>query len=116
MDFIIDLLVNAGILFLLAYLMPSVNIRNYTTAILVALVVGILNATIGFLIRLPLNLATLGLLSFIIRLIVTAIMIKIADKFFSGFEVRGFTPALIIAVVLALVGSFLTGMLHGAQG
>ncbi len=41
MNFILELLVNAGVLFLLAYLLPSVNIKNYGTAILVALVIGI---------------------------------------------------------------------------
>ncbi len=67
MNFILELLVNAGVLFLLAYLLPSVTIKNYGTAILVALVIGILNATIGWLLRLPLNLITLGLLSFVVR-------------------------------------------------
>jgi putative membrane protein len=108
MDFIIQLLVNAGILLILAYMMPSVAIKNFTTAILVALVVGILNATIGYLLRLPLNIVTLGLLSFVIRLLVTAVMIKIADKFFTGFIVKGFLPAVIIAVVIAIVGSVLS--------
>ncbi|WP_432712313.1 phage holin family protein, partial [Pedobacter sp.] len=67
MGFIIDLFINAGILFLLAYLLPGVSIKSYGTAILVALVIGILNATVGFLLRLPLNLVTLGLLTFVVR-------------------------------------------------
>ncbi|MES2701263.1 MAG: phage holin family protein [Bacteroidota bacterium] len=107
MHFILQLLVNAGVLFLLARIMPSVIIRNYGTAIAVALVIGLLNVTIGFLLRLPLNLVTLGLLQFLVRLVVTAIVIKIADKLFSGFEVRGFGPAFIIACVMALVGTLL---------
>lgn len=108
MNFIIELLVNAGILFLLAYILPTVTIKNYGTAILVALVIGILNATVGLLLRLPLNIVTLGLLSLVIRLLVTAVMIKIADKLFSGFEVKGFSPAIIIAVVIAVAGSILS--------
>jgi putative membrane protein len=107
MGFIVELLINAGVLFLLAYLMPSVTIKNYGTAIIVALVIGLLNATIGFLLRIPLNILTLGLLNFIVRLVVTAVVIKIADKIFSGFDVKGFSSALIIAVVMALVGSLL---------
>ncbi|MEJ5961175.1 phage holin family protein [Pedobacter immunditicola] len=107
MGFILELLINAGVLFLLAYLMPSVTIKNYGTAIVVALVIGILNATVGFLLRIPLNIVTLGLLNFVVRLVVTAVVIKLADKLFSGFEVRGFGSALIIAVVMALVGSLL---------
>jgi putative membrane protein len=107
MGFILELLINAGVLFLLAYLMPSVTIKNYGTAIGVALVVGILNATVGFLLRIPLNIITLGLLNFVVRLVVTAVVIKLADKLFTGFEVRGFSSALIIALVMALVGSLL---------
>ncbi|MNU01256.1 Membrane protein of unknown function [compost metagenome] len=59
------------------------------------------------LIRFPMNVVTLGLISFIVHLIVTALMIKLADKFFDDFEVRGFTPALIIALVMAIVGTFI---------
>ena len=105
MNFIIDLHINAAVLFLLAAILPSVHIRSYGTAIGVALVIGILNATIGFLIRLPLNILTLGLLSFVVRLIVSAIMIKLADKLFSGFEVKGWTPAFVLAICMAIAGT-----------
>ncbi len=113
MDFIISLLINAAIVFVVAYIMPQINIRNFGVAIGVALVIGILNATIGFLLRLPLNVVTLGLLSFFVRLLVTAVIIKIVDKLFRGFEVRGFWPALVLAIVMALAGSLLDGMLLG---
>ena len=105
MNFILDLLINAGVLFLLAAILPSVHVRSYGTAIGVALVIGILNATIGFLIRLPLNIVTLGLLSFVVRLVVSAIMIKLADKLFSGFEVKGWTPAFVLAICMAIAGT-----------
>ena len=105
MNFIIDLLINAAVLFLLAAILPSVHIRSYGTAIGVALVIGILNATIGFLIRLPLNIVTLGLLSFVVRLVVSAIMIKLADKLFGGFEVKGWTPAFVLAICMAIAGT-----------
>lgn len=105
MHFILNLLLSAGILFLLAALLPSISIKNYATAIGVALVIGVLNATIGFLLRLPLNILTLGLLTFVVRLIVCAVMIKLADKLFRGFEVKGWLPAFIIAICLAVGGS-----------
>lgn len=111
MNFILELLINAGVLFLLAALLPSVNIRSYGTAIGVALVIGILNATIGFLLRLPLNIITLGFLSFIVRLIVSAVMIKLADKFFSGFEVKSWSAALILAICIAIAGTLLHNVL-----
>lgn len=105
MHFIIEILVNAGILVLMANLLPSVIIKNYKTAILVALVIGFLNATLGWLISFPVNLVTFYFLSFFVHLLVTAIMIKIADKLFSDFEIKGFSPALIIAVVIAIAGT-----------
>src|SRR5215213_5490258 len=107
MNLILELLLNAAILLLAARVMPTVKVRNYGTAIAVALVIGILNATIGFLLRLPLNIVTLGLLSFFVRLFVTAIVIKITDKFFSGFEVRTFMAALLLSIAMAIAGTLL---------
>lgn len=104
MNFILELLFNAFVLLLLSRYMSSVHVKSYGTAVGVALVVAILNATIGALIRFPLNLITLFLLSFLVRLFVTAIMIKIADALFSGFSVTSFKTALVIAVVLAIAG------------
>jgi putative membrane protein len=112
MNFILELLVNAGVLFLLAALLPSVNIKSYGTAIIVALVIGILNATIGFLLRLPLNIVTLGLLSFVVRLIVSAVMIKLADKLFSGFEVKGWGASFLLAACIAIAGWLMHRILH----
>ena len=105
MDFIINLLISAGVLMLLAYIMPQVHIKSFLTALWVALLIGILNATIGWLLRAVGNLFTLFLLSFVIRLIVTAIVIKIADKLTRNFEVKGFWPALVIAIALALAST-----------
>jgi putative membrane protein len=111
MNFLLQLLLNAAILFLIAYLLPSVNIKNFGTAIGVALVIGLLNATIGFILRLPLNIVTLGLLSFFVRLIVTAIIIRIVDRFFKGFEVRNFSAAVIIASAMAVAGTLFSYLL-----
>lgn len=112
MNFILELLLNAGVLFLLAAALPSVNIKNYGTAIGVALVVGLLSATIGWVMRGVLNVVTLGLLSFVVRLVVSAIVIKIADKFFSGFEVKTWTAAFVLAACIALAGTLLNYFLH----
>ncbi len=108
MNWILQLLINAAVLLLAAKIMPTVKIKSFGTAVLVALVIGLLNATIGFFLRLPLNILTLGLLSFFVRLIVLAIVIKIADKFFAGFEVRSFTTAVILACIMAVAGSLVT--------
>jgi putative membrane protein len=112
MNFLFELLFNALVLLLLSRYMESVHVKNYGTAVGVALVVALLNATIGALLRFPLNLVTLFLLSFLVRVLVTAIMIKIADAFFNGFRVDGFKTALIVAVVLALAGALFSFIIY----
>ncbi len=108
MSWILQLLINAGILLLLAAIHPGVKIKNYPTAFGVALVVGLLNATVGFIIRLPLNILTLGLLSLFVRLFVTAIIIYIVDKLFEGFTLRSFGTAVVVALVMAIAGTLLS--------
>src|SRR6476661_6498702 len=110
MSWILQLLLNAAILLGMTYILPSVKVRSFGTAILVVLVIGLLNATIGLILNFSLNLFTLFLLSALVRLIVTTLMIKLADKLFSGFEVNGFLPAFIIAIVMAVVGALLSSM------
>lgn len=113
MSWILQLLIDAAILLLASRIMSTVKIKSFGTAIVVALVIGILNATIGALIRFPLNLFTLFLLSFFVRLIVLAIVIKITDSLFSGFEVKSFTSAIILACIMAIAGSLLTWLFIG---
>ncbi|GGK67951.1 hypothetical protein GCM10011405_14900 [Rufibacter glacialis] len=107
MDFLINLLVSAGILMLLAYLMPQVHIKSFWTALWVAFLIGILNATLGLLIRFPLNLVTLFFLQFVVKLVVTAIIIKVVDALIKNFEVKGFWPALVIAIALAVASTLI---------
>ncbi|MDX5421067.1 MAG: phage holin family protein [Hymenobacteraceae bacterium] len=102
MDFIINLLVSAGVIVLLAYAMPSVHVKSFWTALWVAFLVALFNATIGLLLGFIFNLFTLFLLRVIVNLIVTALMIKLVDKLVSNFKVDGFWPALVIAIVNAL--------------
>jgi putative membrane protein len=111
MNFIIHLLINAAIVFIVAWIMPQIHIKSYGSAIWVALLIGLLNATIGFILRLPLNILTLGLLSFIVRLIVTAVIIKLVDKLVRNFEVKGFMPALVMAIAIAVGGAVLDNLL-----
>ena len=102
MDFIINLLVSAVVILILAYAMSSVHVKSFWTALWVALLIGLFNATIGWLLRGVLNLVSFFLLEAIVGLIVTALMIKLVDKLVGNFKVDGFLPALIIAAVTAL--------------
>jgi putative membrane protein len=104
--FLIKTLLNALALFAAAYLMRGVEIKDFWQAILVAVVLALLNATIGQIldfITMPLRLLTLGLFSFV----VDALIIWIASGFFKGFKVRSFWTAIVLAVVLAIFNSIL---------
>lgn len=104
MNLILHLLIDAGVIFGLAYLMPQIDVKNFTTALLIAVLLGLLNFFVGWIIRFPLNLVTFFLLSGIIRIVVTAILLKVIDKFMDSFTIVGFWPALVIAVAVAVAG------------
>jgi putative membrane protein len=75
-------------------------------ALIAALVIGLVNATLGLLLKIitfPLAILTLGLFWFVIN----ALMLELAAALVNGFYVRGFIPALIGAVMLSLVSSVL---------
>lgn len=112
MSFIINLLVSAAVILILSYAMSSVHVKSFGTALWVAFLIAIVNATLGWILRGILNLVSFFLLEAIVSLIVTALMIKLVDAFIKNFKVDGFLPALIIAVVTALAVaavSWLTG-------
>jgi len=103
MGFIVKLLVNALAVIISAYLIRGVNVDGILTAIIVALVLGILNTFIKpilVILTLPITILTLGLF----YLVLNVLIIYIADYFIGGFGVEGFIPALLFSVVLAIVG------------
>lgn len=105
MNLILHLLIDAAIIFGLAYVMPQVDVKSFVTALLVAVVLALLNSTVGWILRGAGNLVTLGLLSFIVRLVVTALLLKLVDRLFSGLTIQGFWPALVIALAVAIAGA-----------
>lgn len=112
MSFIINLLISALVVFALANVMPGVSITGYGSAIILAIVIGLLNAFVRpilSIISLPVTILTLGLFSFVI----TAIIILIASAIMGDrFHVDGFWYALLFGVVLGFVNSML-GMFSG---
>jgi len=111
MNFIINLLVSALVVFALANVLPGVSISGYGSAIIVAIVIGLLTAFVrpilGIL-TLPINVLTLGLFSFVI----TAIIILLASAIMGdSFHVDGFWYALLFGVVLGIVNSLVGGLL-----
>lgn len=106
-NLILHLLLDAAVIFGLAYFMPQIDVKNFGTALLIAVLLGLLNFFVGWIIRFPLNLVTFFLLSGIVRIIVTAILLKLIDKFMDSFTIVGFWPALVIAIAVAVAGTLI---------
>lgn len=92
-----------------AYLVPGVKVDGYMSALFAALLIAFANATIGLLLRIftfPLNLLTLGLISFII----SVLMILLVDSMMEGFQTSGFLSAAILAIAVSLIKIILNGI------
>lgn len=109
MHIVLRFIINAIVFYLIARYVPGFHIASFTSALIAALIFGVVNAIIRpivFLITLPLTIVTLGL--FII--IVNALMFWITVSWAPGFTVDGFGPVLIGAIIMMIVG-FLTNHL-----
>lgn len=111
MKFVINILITAIVVYVLSkILVPHVVINSFTTAIIFALVLALLNFIVKpllIILTLPLTIITLGLF----LLVINVIIILLADKFVSGIKIDGFLWAFIFGLLLSLVSSFL----HQAQ-
>ncbi len=110
MNIIIRVLVIAAIAYGLANLIPGVHINTYGTAVLVAIVLGLLDFFIKpilILLTLPITFLTLGLF----LLVINTLIIILDSKFVHGFKVDGFWSAFWFALALSILSSlvFSTG-------
>ncbi|MFT3932600.1 MAG: phage holin family protein [Chitinophagaceae bacterium] len=99
-NFIVKILVIATAVVLSAYILPGVAVHKFTTALIVALVLSVLNyfvKPILIILTLPITIVTLGLFLFIIN----ALIIVLAGKLVSGFRVDSIGWALLFSLVLS---------------
>lgn len=89
-----------------SYLLPGVHVESFTSALVTALVLGIINAFIKpilLILTLPITLITLGLFT----LVINALLIMLTANIVPGFGVDGFLWALILGIFLAIVNTAL---------
>jgi putative membrane protein len=99
-------LVSALALWLVAQIVPGVRVRDFGAAMIAVIIIAIVNATIGPVLKffaLPFTILTLGLFLFIIN----AFLLKLASWFTPGFEVVGFLSALLGSVLITILNSVL---------
>lgn len=110
MKIILKMLLTAIAVVVLAKILPGISVDTYTTAIVVAIVLGLLRIFVRpviILFTLPITILTLGLFLFVIN----AGMILLANKLVDGFTVAGFGYALLFSLLLSLFQSILYSFL-----
>lgn len=103
-------LINTAALFAVPYLLPSVQIRSFSVALISALVLGLVNTLIRpllLLLTLPVTILTLGL--FI--LVVNGLMFWLVAGMVKGFEVGGFWSAMLGALLYSIISWALSSLL-----
>jgi len=103
---ILTVLISSIAVFISANILPGVHVQNFGTAVVVAVVLGMINAFIRpiiLILTLPINILTLGLFT----LVIIAGLVMFTAYIVPGFHVDGFWWALAFAFVLWIVNSFL---------
>ena len=114
MTLILRWVINALALLVAAELITGFDVNGLYFALIIALVLGLINAIIRpilIVLTLPINILTLGLFTFVIN----ALLIWFASTFLKGFEVAGFWPALLAAVFLWAVSVITNRLIKGAK-
>jgi putative membrane protein len=105
MKIILNILITAVALLLVAELIPGIEVSNFYVAVIAALILGLLNLVVKpllVILTLPITILTLGLFLFVIN----ALLFLFAASFIDGFTVTGFIPALIGSLLVSLVSAF----------
>ena len=99
---ILHWLLSGVALLIVAKLLPGIEVDGLGAALIAALVIGLVSATIGLVLKilfLPFIIVTLGLVYFLIN----GLMLKLASEFVPGFRVVGCMPAVVGSILLTIV-------------
>ncbi|MGC9159409.1 MAG: phage holin family protein [Terracidiphilus sp.] len=109
---LIQWLLSAVALLAVSNLVRGFEVDGLGPALAASLVIGLLNATVGFFLKIvtfPVSILTFG----IFLLVINGLMILVASSFVRGFHVRGFGAAFWGAAVLALLGMLIRAFARG---
>ena len=108
-NLIMHWLVSAVSLVIVAYLIPGIQLQGVGPALIAPIVIGLVNATVGFILKIvtfPITILSLGLF----LLVINALMLMFAAYLVPGFAVAGFWPAFFGAIVLSIVSMILRSL------
>ena len=115
MALILSWIINAVALLALPYVMPSITVSSFYVALIVALILGFLNAIIRpvlVLLTLPITVLTLG----IFILVINALLFWFVASFVDGFHVGGFWSAFWGAIVYSIISWAVSTLVFGMLG
>jgi putative membrane protein len=98
------ILISALALLIVAYFLPGFTIDGLYTAIIGALILGLLNVLVRpvlIILTLPITLLTLGLFIFVIN----ALLFLFVASFVEGFTVSGFWTAVIASIGVSIISA-----------
>lgn len=93
-------------LVIVAHLLPGIEVKGLSAVLIAPIVIGLVNATVGFMIKIltfPITLLSFGLF----LLVVNALMLELAAFLVPGFAIHGFLSAFFGAILLSLVSTLL---------
>ncbi len=106
---VVSWFVSALALWMVAQIIPGIEVRGFGAALLATIVIAFVNATLGTVLKVltfPLTALTLGLF----LLVVNAFLLKLASLFTPGFSVRGFLSAVFGSLVLTILTTVLRNL------
>jgi len=105
MKLLLRWLINAVAILLMAYYLPGIGVAGFYSALIAALILGIINALVRpvlIILTLPVTILTLGLFT----LVINALLFWFTSTIVKGFEVAGFWPAFWGSLIMWLVAWF----------
>jgi putative membrane protein len=106
MKLLLNWILSAVAVWIVSRIVPGFVVTGAFAALIAALVIGLVNATLGFFLKIltfPLTVITLGLF----WLVINALMLELASALVPGFQVTNFRAAFWGAIVLSLVNMLL---------
>ena len=106
MNLLVRILITAILVMVIAHFLPGVTVANFTTSIIVAVVLALLNLIVKpiiVILTLPVTILTLGLF----LLIINALIILICTKIVDGFVINNFLTTILFSVILSIFQSVL---------
>ncbi len=114
MSLIFRWIINALAILAIASFIPGIDVASFYTALIAALVLGLVNALVRpilLILTLPVNIVTLGLFTFVVN----ALMVWLVSTIVKGFVVGGFSSAFLAALVLWVVSLATSALIKHAK-